>query len=268
MALGLTIIFGVIRIFNWAHGLIAVLGGYITWFLLTKCGIGLIPSISLSVIFMFFFGWLLFKSTLIRLLDKPDWAMSTIIFLLGFSIMLENLILQAFGPRIKHIPVFIDSAFRVGFIRVNWHELSLFVVVLAFVVLINLFLKKTWWGQAMRAVAQDMDGARIVGININKTFTQAFALATAVTAFSGILLATKYYMTPNIGWNWMIKGFIIVAFGGIGSTTGAIYAALILGLAEAMVTLYIGSLWVWPIWFVIFVVILLIRPQGIVAGRI
>ena len=84
----------------------------------------------------------------------------------------------------------------------------------------------------MRAVAQDMDGARIVGININKTFGYAFAFATAVTGFSGVLLGTKYYMTPHIGWDWMVKGFVIVVLGGLGSATGAIYAAFIMGIAK------------------------------------
>ena len=155
-----------------------------------------------------------------------------------------------------------------GFVRINYHEISLIVIVILFVVTLNLFLKKTWFGQAMRAVAQDMDGARIVGINLKKTFGYSFALATAVTGFSGVLLATKFYMTPHIGWDWMVKGFVIVVFGGLGSATGAVYAAFILGLAEAIITLYMGPMWVWPIWFVIFMVVLLIRPpQGLMGGR-
>ena len=116
-------------------------------------------------------------------------------------------------------------------------------------------------------MAQDMDGARIVGININKIFGYAFALATVVTGFSGLLLGTKYYMTPHIGWAWMVKGFVIVVLGGLGSVIGAVYAAFIMGIAEAFVTLYMGALWVWPIWFVIFVIILLLRPQGLAGGR-
>jgi branched-chain amino acid transport system permease protein len=154
-----------------------------------------------------------------------------------------------------------------GFVRINTHEIALIVIVILFVVALNYFIKKTWFGQAMRAVAQDMDGARIVGIDIERTFGLAFALATAVTGFSGVLLATKYYMTPHIGWDWMVKGFVIVVFGGLGSVTGAICAAFILGLAEAVVTLYLGPMWVWPIWFCMFLIILLLRPQGLMGGR-
>ncbi|UCF90788.1 MAG: branched-chain amino acid ABC transporter permease [Desulfobacterales bacterium] len=267
MALGLTIIYGVIHVFNFGHGIVAVLGGYFTWLFLTKLGLGLIPSILLALVFMFFFGLLLFKATINPLLKTPNWEFSTIIFLLGMGILLENLALQAFGPRVKHIPAFFEGSLKIGFVRVNWHEISLIGIVLVFILILNFFLKKTWFGQAMRAVAQDMDGARIVGISITRIFGYAFAMATMVTGFSGILLGTKYYMTPHIGWDWMVKGFVIVVLGGLGSATGAVYAAFIMGIAEALATLYLGSLWVWPIWFLIFVTILLLRPQGLAGGR-
>ena len=267
MALGLTIVYGVTHIWNFGHGIVAVMGGYFAWLILTQLGMGLAPAIIGSLIIMFFLGLALFKATLRPLLKTPNWEFSVIIFLLGLGILLENLTLQFFGPRVKHIPPFFDGRLKIGFVRINYHEIALIVIVILFVIGLNLLLKKTWFGQAMRAVAQDMDGARIVGINLDRTFGYSFALATAVTGFSGILLATKYYMTPHIGWDWMVKGFVIVVFGGLGSAAGAVYAAFILGMAEAIVTLYVGSLWVWPTWFVMFLIVLLIRPQGLMGGR-
>jgi branched-chain amino acid transport system permease protein len=267
MALGLTIIYGVIHVFNFGHGIVAVLGAYFTWLFLTRMGIGMIPSVIVSCVIMFFFGLLFYKATIRNLLKKPNWEFSTIIFLLGFGIFLENITLQAFGPRVKSIPPFFEGAVEVGFLYINWHEISLIILVIAVVVALQLFLKKSWIGQAMRAVAQQMDGARVVGIDIDRTFSLAFALAIAVTGFSGILLGTRYFMTPHIGWDWMVKGFVITVFGGLGSAPGAILGAFILGITEAIVTLYIGSLWVWPIWFGMFIVILLLRPQGLLGGR-
>ncbi|MFH1136590.1 MAG: branched-chain amino acid ABC transporter permease [Pseudomonadota bacterium] len=267
MALGLTIVYGVTHIWNFGHGIVAVLGAYFAWLLLTSAGLGLAPAILGSSIIMFFLGLGLFKAALRPLLKTPNWEFSVIIFLLGLGILLENLILQFFGPRVKSLPAFFPGRLKIGFVRINYHEIALIVIVILFVIGLNLLLRKTWFGQAMRAVAQDMDGARIVGINLDRTFGYSFALATAVTGFSGILLATKYYMTPNIGWAWMVKGFVIVVFGGLGSAAGAVYAAFILGLAEAIVTLYIGSLWVWPIWFAMFLIVLLIKPQGLMGGR-
>lgn len=267
MALGLTIVYGVIRIFNFGHGILAVIGGYITWFFLTQIGLPLVPSLFLSLFLMFFFGLALYNLTIHRLLKKPDWEFSTIIFSLGLGILIENVVLQTFGPRYKYFGKFFSGSLNFGYVRINWHDISIIFIVIVSIIFLNLFLKKTWFGQSMRAVAQDMDGARIVGISVQKTFGLSFALATTVTAFSGILLATKYYITPDIGWSWMVKGFVIVVFGGLGSVTGAIYAALLLGISEAIATLYLGTLWVWPVWAAIFLIILLIRPQGLSGGR-
>jgi branched-chain amino acid transport system permease protein len=267
MALGLTIVYGVTHIFNFGHGIVAVSGGYFTWLFMNKIGMGLIPAMVFSTAVMFVLGLFLYRATLSPLLKTRDWEFSVIIFLLGLGIFWENILLQTFGPRVKAIPRFFDGRFKMGFVRINYHEIALIVIVILFVIALNYFIKKTWFGQAMRAVAQDMDGARIVGINLEKTFGLAFAVATAVTGFSGVLLATKYYMTPHIGWDWMVKGFVIVVFGGLGSTTGAICAAFILGIVEAIVSLYLGPMWVWPVWFFMFLIILLIRPQGLMGGR-
>ncbi len=90
---------------------------------------------------------------------------------------------------------------------------------------------------------------------------------STVTGFSGILLGTKYFLTPQQGWEWMMKAFLIVVLGGLGSATGAIYAAFMLGITENIVSLYLNQMWVWPVWFLIFMGILIIRPQGLVGGR-
>lgn len=267
MALGLTIIYGVIHVFNFGHGIVAVLGAYFTWLFLNRLGFPIIPSMLASCVIMFFFGLLIYKAMIRTLLKKPNWEFSTIIFLLGFGVFLENITLQAFGPRVKSIPRFFEGDLEVGLIYINFHEISLIVLVISVIVALQLFLKKSWIGQAMRAVAQQMDGARVVGIDTDRTFSLAFALAVAVTGFSGILLGTRYFMTPHIGWDWMVKGFVIVVFGGLGSAPGAVLGAFILGITEAFVTLYLSSLWVWPIWFGIFVIILLLRPQGLLGGR-
>jgi branched-chain amino acid transport system permease protein len=267
MALGLTIIYGVSRVFNFGHGVVAVIGAYVSWLFLARVGIGLVPSVLVSLPIMLVFGWVVYRLTISSLLKKPDWEFSTVLFMLGLGILLENVTLQLFGPRVKSMPEFFGGSLRLSFVRINWHEIGLILVAVFTVVILNVFFKRTRMGQAMRAVAQSIDGARIVGIDIERIFGYTFGLAFAVTGFSGVLLGTKYYMTPHIGWEWMIKGFVIVSLGGLGSTTGAIYAAVILGTVEALATLYLGAIWVWPIWFTMFVIILLIRPQGILGGR-
>ncbi|HEC36426.1 MAG TPA: branched-chain amino acid ABC transporter permease [Anaerolineae bacterium] len=267
MALGLTIIYGVSRVFNFGHGVVAVIGAYITWLFLTSVDIGLVPGLLISLVIMALLGWVLYRLTISSLLKRPNWEFSTVLFMLGLGILLENVTLQLFGPRVKSIPELFEGTLKLGFVRINWHEVGLIWIAIVTIVILNVFFKRTRMGQAMRAVAESIDGARVVGIDIERIFGYTFGLAFAVTGFSGVLLGTKYYVTPHIGWEWMVKGFVIVSLGGLGSTTGAICAAVILGTVEALATLYLGAIWVWPIWFIIFVVILLTRPQGILGGR-
>lgn len=270
MALGLTIIYGISRVFNFGHGVVALVGAYIAWLFVqnaTLAGVPLLMGILVSMVVMFILGYFIYLLAIGPLMKKPNWEISTVLFMLGLGIMLENIILQIYGPRVKSIPVFISGNIRLFNIQINWHDLAIIVIVVAAILILNYFFKVTRPGQAMRAVAQSIPGAKVVGIDIEKIFGLTFGLAFMVTAFSGVMLATKFFMNPNIGWDWMVKGFVIVCFGGLGSTSGAIFAALILGIVEALTTLYFGPSWVWPIWFIIFIVVLLVRPQGILGGR-
>jgi branched-chain amino acid transport system permease protein len=267
-ALGLTIVYGVSRVFNFAHGIVAVMGAYLAWTLLSSGGqLNLLLGIMVSLVVMYVFGALVYRFTINPLMKKPGWDISTVLFLLGGGILLENVLLQIYGPRIKSIPVLVEGSLKIGQITIQWSDLLLMIIVVLGIMLLNIFFKYTRMGQAMRSTAQSMPGAKVVGIDIEKIFGLTFGLAFAVTGFSGVLLSTKYFLNPHIGWEWMVKGFVIVSFGGLGSTNGAIFAGLILGIVEAMVTLYIGAIWVWPIWFAIFMIVLLIRPQGILGGR-
>jgi branched-chain amino acid transport system permease protein len=268
MALGLTIVYGVSRVFNFGHGIIALIGAYITWVALDAAGVSFVPAILVSMLFMFLFGVGMYQFAINPLLKKPNWEFSTVLFMLGAGILLENVILQIFGPRVKSIPPFVEGSLKLGFVQINWHELVLIGIVVVTIAALSLFFKYTRMGQAMRAVAQSIPGARVVGIDINRIFSYTFGLAFIVTGFSGILLGTKYFLNPHIGWEWMVKGFVITTFGGLGSTTGTIYAAIILGVVEALATLYFGAIWVWPIWFAMFMIVLLLRPQGLLGGRL
>lgn len=270
MALGLTIIYGISRVFNFGHGVVALIGAYIAWIIIQNLVFSTaayIVGILVSMVLLFGFGYVLYLLTIGPLMRKPGWEISTVLFMLGMGIMFENIILQIFGPRIKAMPIFVSDYFRIFTIRINWHDFSILVVVIIVVIALNYYFKATRTGQAMRAVSQSIEGAKVVGINIDRIFGLTFGLAFSVTGFSGVMLGTKYYMDPHIGWDWMVIGFVIVCFGGLGSISGAILAALILGIIEALSIVYFGSVWVWPIWFVLFVIVLLVRPQGILGGR-
>ncbi len=267
MAIGLTIVYGVSHVFNFAHGHVAVIGAYVTWFLMTKLGMALGLGIAVTLASMAAFGWLLYLLTIRYLVRRKEWGFATLLFTLGLAILVEYGLLQVFGPRVKSVPVFFRGSVRLWFGRVGWNDFAMIVISVVIILLIGTFLKRTTTGQAMRAVAQSVPGARIVGIDIDRIFGITFAFAFVMTGISGILLGTKSFMTPHVGWEWMIKGFIIVTFGGLGNVPGAILAAFALGIIEALVTLYAGPLWIWPAWLVTFILALSFRPQGILGGR-
>ncbi|HSO13881.1 MAG TPA: branched-chain amino acid ABC transporter permease [Anaerolineales bacterium] len=267
MALGLSILYGVSRVFNFGHGTVALVGAYIVWWMSETIGAGFAIGVILSFVALYFFGLTTYRYAIKPLIQKPGWDISTVLFMLGAGILLENIVLQVFGPRVKSIPVLFEGKVNAGFLEITWHEVILIVVAVCAVIVLNLFFKYSTLGQSMQAVAQSIPGARVVGIDIDYVYGLTFGLAFAVTGFSGILLGTKYFLNPHIGWEWMVKGFVIVTFGGLGSTTGAIYAAFILGVVEAVATLYLGAIWVWPLWFAMFLVVLLVRPRGILGGR-
>ncbi len=267
MAIGLTVIYGVSHVFNFAHGHIAVLGAYVAWLVITSVDAPLGIAIAVAVVVMAVFGWVLYQLAIRSLLRRAEWAFATLLFTLGLAILLEWGMLEAFGPRVKSIPVFIEGEADIGPVTVSLNDVALVLLAVLIIVALWTFLNRSSLGRAMRAVATSVSGARIVGIDIDRIHGATFALAFGVTAMSGVLLGTKSFMTPHIGWEWMIKGFIIVTFGGLGNVPGAIVAALVLGLIETFVTLQLGTLWVWPAWLATFIIALWLRPQGILGGR-
>jgi branched-chain amino acid transport system permease protein len=267
MAIGLTVIYGVSHVFNFAHGHIAVLGAYIAWFLAIEVGATLGPGVLVAMVLLVLLGWLLYRLPIRHLLRRKEWGFATLLFTLGLAILLEYTLLEVFGPRVKSIPRFFEGTIRLWFGRVSLHDLALIVISIAIILSINALLNRTTTGQAMRAVAQSVHGARLVGIDIDRIYGYTFAFAFVLTCISGVLLGTKSFMTPHVGWDWMIKGFIIVTFGGLGNVVGAIVAAFTLGSIEAMVTLYAGTIWIWPAWLLTFILALWFRPQGILGGR-
>jgi len=271
MAVGLTIIYGVSHVFNFAHGHIAVLGAYVTWFVVTSLDVGLATGLALgagiAIVVLAGFGWVVHRVAVKGLLERDGSDFSTLLFTLGLAILAQYGLFVAFGPRVKAVPKFTEETVRFSFGRVGIHEMVVLVVGLALIGAVAAYLRHTRIGQAMRAVSVSVPGARIVGIDVDRIFGYTFAFAFAVTGISGILLGSTAFMTPQIGWTWMIKGFIIITFGGLGRIGGAVLAAFLLGMVEAFVTLVAGSLWIWPAWFALFVIALVVRPQGILGGR-
>jgi branched-chain amino acid transport system permease protein len=263
MAVGLSLVYGVSRVFNFAYGSFFVFGAYFAWLFLKIPGFNYPVAFFGALAAMFAFGLLSEWASVRPLRWKPKWDITTMMSTLGLAILLNNIALVAFGPSKKVLPFIVEGNIRVGDFVITWYEIVVVLIALAVIILLKLFLNRTRIGISMQAVSQDMDGARIVGIPINRVFGYAFALSASLVAISAILLAPKVFFSPEGGWDTLCKAFVIVAFGGLGSIRGTLYAAFILALVESAVAMYIGMNWVLVVWFLVLLGILAIRPRGL-----
>lgn len=264
MALGLSFIYGITKIFNYAHGAFFTWGAYFAWML--SSGYLHLPYpavVVITVVIMFFFGFGYERAFMYPLRRFAGWDITAIIVTLGSALLFDNLALALFGTRAKRMPYLVEGNFVVGGFTITRHEVVTLIIGLAIMVLLILFLGKVRQGMAMKGVAQDQTGARIVGIPINKIFSYTFAIAAALAGVSAILLAPKILVYPTVGWVVFIKAFVVMVFGGVGSIKGTAIAAFILAMVEAFVTFYLGGIWGTPIFILVLIIMLTIRPKGL-----
>jgi branched-chain amino acid transport system permease protein len=263
LALGMALVYGVSRIFNFAHGSFFTWGAYFAWLLLVPLELNYAAAFALTIPFMYLFGLAVERVVIRPLRRRSDWQFTSIVATLGLAFFLDYMICVVFGSRLKSLPPLLEGSVNIGNIPISIHEIAITLIAIAVVAILGLFLKKTRPGMNMRAVSQDILGAQIVGIAKDKVFGYTFAISAVLAGIAGILLSPLYYLTPLGGWDPLIKSFVIVAFGGLGSMRGTLYAAIILGIVENVVALYIGSVWTLATWFLVLVFILIIRPRGL-----
>ncbi len=263
-ALGLSLVYGTGRVLNFAHGSLYMAGAYLAWVL--AIGMLNLPYVVVFAIVIptLFVAGMLIERFLIRPLRKHEnWQTKTMLMTLGMAFVIDNANLIMFGSHSKLLPPLVTGSSSFGDISISNHRILVFVVAIAIVVALEMFLRHTRHGQAMRAVSQDQQAANMVGINVNRVFGYTFGISVVLAGVAGILLAPMYMVSPFGGWEPFLKAFVIVVFGGLGSTRGVLLAAFILGVLEAFVTVWVGSSWIMPIWLLMLLVVLMVRPQGL-----
>jgi branched-chain amino acid transport system permease protein len=265
MSLGLTLIYGVGRLFNFAHGAFLIWGAYFTWYFYERLHVNYFISILLSIISILVISVIIERSMLFPLRKKPeyDYGITGLLVTLGLAIALSHAGDLIFGTRIKTIPKLADGFLRIGVFSMPYHDIAIMAFSIAILIALELFLVKTSLGTALRAVSQDQVGAKLVGINLEKLYSFTFALSVGLAGISGILLAPKLFIAPFVGWEALFKAVVIVIFGGLGSIKGTLVSAFLLGILEGFVAMYIGMFYVQPIWFVLLVTVLYLRPRGL-----
>jgi len=263
MALGLTLVYGVTRVFNFAQGSFYVWAGYIAFVLNqnSQLDYGLVIAITLGT--MFGIG-ILYERALIRPLRRfTEWRWTAIIVTLGAALFLDSLAMGFFGNKARLLPRLAEGIFQYGNISLTHHDLVILLTGVACIVAINLFLGKSRTGMAMQGVAQDETGANIVGIPINKMYGYSFGIAALLAGISAVLLTPRLPLLPAMGWTVFVKAFVVLIFGGMGSIKGAVIAAFILAIIEAFATSYLGAVWALPVVLIILVVVLVFKPKGL-----
>lgn len=268
IALGLTLIFGVMHVINMAHGEFVMIGMFVAYLMFTKLGIDPFVSILITMPVCFIIGFLLYKLAVER--AKKGGEENTLLLTAGASILIANVMaLPAFiGPKFLRLTgglYWSNKVWTIGGISLNASMMMGFIITAILIFCLHLFLTKTDTGSAIRASAQDPLASTIVGVNVSLISGLTFGLGAAFAGVAGNILASNYPIYSSIGTLFVIKAFIIVVLGGMGSIPGAAMGGLILGVAESFGTAYIpnGTGFRDAFGLVIFLLVLLFRPQGL-----
>lgn len=266
VACGLTLIYGVLHIINFAHGSMLMLAMFGVYYLLTKLGIDPYLSMLVMVPAMYLLGYVLYRGLIGRLASGKD--ENILLITLGLSIFIENLALMFFKGDSRTISVsYSDRMVELGPTLVPLPKLISFVAALLLCAALGLFMQRTDIGRSIRAVARERVGARLVGIDVDRIFAISYGIGLATLGAAACLLMPIFYVSPTIGHVFVLVAFTVVVLGGMGSFVGAVVGGLIVGLTESFGGLFLGESLGQIGISLIFILILLFRPSGLFGAR-
>ncbi len=267
MALGYTMVYGIAKLLNFAHGDVIMVGAYVLISSAVSLSMPPVLAAAVSVALCIVLG-VAVELLAYRPLRKAP-SLSVLITAIGVSYLLQNVALLIFGPEQRAFPKLISfPELHLGSITVEGITLVTLLITALIMLLLTLFISKTKLGKAMRAVSEDKEAAELMGISVNRTITLTFAIGSALAAVASIFYGMSYvYIVPTTGAMPGIKSFTAAVFGGIGSVPGAMLGGIMLGVIEQLSKAYISSLWSDAIVFGVLVVILIVRPAGLLGKR-
>jgi branched-chain amino acid transport system permease protein len=263
-AFGLSIVFGVLNVLNIAHGEFLMLGALGAYLIYAITGLNPFLIIFLIIPIFALFSWF-FQTVLIRPIrgkTETEILIASILVTLGASLLIEDVTFFFWPKSFTSIPYSLPTL-KLGGVMVPTMRLYGLIVIIILTGLVSVFLSRTYTGRAIRALAQNVDGARVVGIPTDRIAAMTFVLGTSLAAVAGVFYVTMYSMTPYMGLPLTVKYMVIVILGGLGGLAGPLAAGLILGITETFVGFYLGSVWAPAVAYIAFILILLVRPQGL-----
>ena len=264
VALGLALIFGVMRVINIAHGPLLMLGAYATFFLWHGLGINPYLTLPLSMGALFLLGVVLQRTLVFRVVAAPE--LSSLLLTFGVSIALVNLAQLTFTSDLRAIE-YITGSWIVGPFALSKSRMIAFAAAVVVSVGAFVFLKTTRLGKAIRATSQSREAALVCGIDVNRIHLITFGLGTALAAAGGTLISVIVAIQPEMGQIWTFKSFLVIVLGGAGNYPGALVGGLLLGLVEQLASLFLTAQLSEVVAYVLLVVVLLVRPTGLLGGR-
>jgi len=264
IALGMALIFGVMRVINVAHGTLLMLGGFTTYWLFALYGLNPFLSLIVSFPLLFFVGFLLQRFFVARVVGAPE--LSSLILTFGLSIFITNMAVMSWTSDYRSVE-FLTGSFLLGPIAISKPRLVTFSFALLITVAAFLFLNKTKIGKAIRATSQHRELAQICGINVRRIDLITFGLASGLAGAGGSLISIMFSVFPEMGRGYVFKSFLVIVLGGAGNYPGAFLGGLILGIVEALTSLLLSAQLSEVTAYVLLVVLLLLRPTGLLGGR-
>jgi branched-chain amino acid transport system permease protein len=265
VALGLTVVFGILGIAHFAHGSLAMFGGYLTFVFSNTMGMSFFAAIALAMPVGAILGMLIERLAYRPVRDAPH--INAFIIALGLTMMLEGGNLLMFGADQVIIQTPYQQVFEFGGLFVSQLRLVVFITAVSLVALVTVLLLKTKTGKSVRAVAQNRHAAVLMGVNVNFVSSVVFAISSALGVAAGALIGALLALAPGVGESFAVKGFAVLILGGLGSLPGAILGGLVLGVSESLAAGFLSSAYKDVISFLVMILVLLVMPQGLLGKK-
>jgi branched-chain amino acid transport system permease protein len=269
-ALGLSLVFGVTKFLNVAHGELLMIGGYASFWIFSLFGIGPFLSLPLNILILSLIGLVLYKLIFVRMvkLDVENKIKNTMLVGFGLSLILQNLAIYFWTADDRGITTFYSAeAWTFLGVRFPLVRLASFAVAFICLIALNIYLRKTYTGRAIRATVEDWEAASLMGIDVHKVYLISFVSGAALAGIAGALVSITFSVNPFMGMHWTLKALVVMVLGGLGSFTGTFVGGILLGVTESATALLIGGNYREIVGLVLFLLILIFRPQGLLGSK-
>lgn len=262
VALGFSLVWGIMNIINLAHGAFVMMGAYIAYLLFSTWHVDPFLSLPVAFVVMFAFGYAVQRWIINFVVRAP--ILTTFLLTFGLSLLLVNLALLVFHGDIKGITTsYSGSNFAIGPVTVAWTKLWTLVAALAITGLMQTFLSRSKMGRAIRATSMDIGAAQLSGVRVGHLYAVVFGLGAGLAGAAGVLISLSYGIQPSLGDPFIIKAFVVCVLGGLGSVQGALVGGIVYGIVESFGSQYIGSDVQDAVALVLLLIVLIVRPTGI-----